>query len=78
MHSADYNQILKEYFDITDTKTRKIMLAINEADQNAVLSSLTAKLYEHIVDKVGAYKPGSARDEYIHRFSSAKDSRYLP
>lgn len=52
MYSADYNQILKEYFDITDTKTRKIMLAINEADQNAVLSSLTTKLYGHIVDKV--------------------------
>ena len=52
MYRADYNQILKEYFDITDTKTRKIMLAINEADQNAVLSSLTTKLYGHIVDKV--------------------------
>ena len=40
------------YFDTTDTMTRSILLSVNEADQNTVMTSLANKLYEHIVDKV--------------------------
>ena len=41
-----------ERFDKEDLMTRKILLSVNEADQNVVMTSLANKLYEHIVDKV--------------------------
>lgn len=41
-----------EHMDMTDDKTRKTILYMNEADQNAVLTSLTSKLYDKIVTKV--------------------------
>ena len=50
--SEDYNRLVTEYFDITDTETRKILLSIDEADQNQVMSSLASKLYDSIVGKV--------------------------
>lgn len=50
--AQQYNYIIKEYYDITDTETRKILVSVSEADKNQVLSSLTNKLYNDIVDKV--------------------------
>ena len=50
--SEEYTQAMNEFFDITDTETRKVLLAVNEADQNKVLVSLTSKLYDNVVDKV--------------------------
>lgn len=50
--SPEYTKAMNEFFDITDTETRKILLAVNEADQNKVLVSLTSKLYDNVVDKV--------------------------
>lgn len=50
--SKEYTQVMNEFFDITDTETRKVLIAVNEADQNKVLVSLTSKLYENVVDKV--------------------------
>ena len=47
-----YNTIIREYFDITDKRTRDILLNINEADQEQILGSLASKLYKNIVDKV--------------------------
>lgn len=41
-----------DYFDTQDDMTRKVLLTVNEADQNAVMVSLSNKLYQHIVDKV--------------------------
>lgn len=41
-----------KYFDNTDDMTRRILLAVNEADQNSVMTSLSNKLYQHIIDKV--------------------------
>lgn len=41
-----------EHFDLSDRNTRKGIMRLNEADQNAVLTSLTSKLYDHIVTKV--------------------------
>lgn len=41
-----------EYFDITDTETRKTLLALNEAEKSQMASSLGNKLYDAIIDKV--------------------------
>lgn len=50
--SPEYTRAMNEFFDFADTETRKILLAVNEADQNKVLVSLTSKLYDNVVDKV--------------------------
>lgn len=50
--SNEFKKAMNEYFDINDTMTRRILLAINENDQNKVLASLTSKLYDNIVNKV--------------------------
>lgn len=60
MKSFDHNSIYRSrqfneamnYFDITDDMTRNVLLSVNEADQNVVMTSLSNKLYQHIVDKV--------------------------
>lgn len=41
-----------EHFDLTDTATRRTLLSLNEAEQASVLTTLTSKLYDHIVAKV--------------------------
>lgn len=40
------------YFDMTDKETRTILFAVNEDDQNRILTALTSKLYDNIIDKV--------------------------
>lgn len=40
------------YFDKEDRMTRAVLLSVNEADQNLVMTSLANKLYKHITDKV--------------------------
>lgn len=52
MDNRIYNQIIKEYFDITDRDTRKTLISLNEADQNQMIVSLSTKLYNMIVAKV--------------------------
>lgn len=52
INHLDYDRIMKEHFDLEDRETRKVLLNINEADQNQVLTALTSKLYDHIVQKV--------------------------
>jgi hypothetical protein len=47
-----FEEAVKEYMDIQDDRTRKVVLNINEQDQDSVLLSLTGKLYQMIVDKV--------------------------
>ena len=49
--SEAFQEAMKS-FDITDKMTRAVLLSVNEADQNAVMTSLANKLYQHIVDKV--------------------------
>lgn len=49
--SKEFNECCK-YFNNYDEKTRKILLAVNEADQNVVMQALANKLYSHIVNKV--------------------------
>lgn len=50
--SKEFEYAMNEYFDNTDRETRKILLSVNEADQNKILTSLTSKLYDNIIDKV--------------------------
>ena len=52
MASLAFERVISENFDIEDDYTRKTLLAIDEADQNKVLDSLTSKLYKSIMDKV--------------------------
>lgn len=52
MLNEEYNKIITEYFDITDVETRKILISIDEADQNQVVTSLASKLYDSIVNKI--------------------------
>lgn len=47
-----YDTIIKEYFNIEHTETRKVLLAVNEADQNQILTALVGRLYDNIVNKV--------------------------
>lgn len=47
----EYNEAIKENFDLHDEVTRKALLCVTEADQNNILTSLTSRLYDHIVDK---------------------------
>ena len=49
--SSQFNESMK-YFDTEDTMTRSILLSVNEADQNVVMTSLANKLYKHITEKV--------------------------
>lgn len=41
-----------EHFDLNDSSTRKGILALNEAEQLSVLTSLTSKLYDNIIEKI--------------------------
>ena len=50
-HDEDYLKIVYEYCDLSDPDFKKRLIYVNEAEQNKVLMSLTAKLYANIVDK---------------------------
>lgn len=47
-----WNQIVKENMDISDRRTLKCMTSINEADQDQVVASLAARIYDSIIKKV--------------------------
>ena len=49
-HDEDYLKIVYEYCDLSDPDFKKRLIYVNEAEQNKVLMSLTAKLYANIVD----------------------------
>lgn len=53
LYMNPYDKIINEYFDISDNKTRRHLLSLNEGDeQNKLLVKLTTKLYEHITNKI--------------------------
>jgi len=49
--SKQFNECMS-YFDLTDDLTRNVLLSVNEADQNVVMTNLSQKLYSHIINKV--------------------------
>lgn len=52
MLNKNLEYLLKEYCEPPTRTNRQILLALDEADQNQVLNSLTSKLYDLIIDKV--------------------------
>lgn len=54
-----YNCIIKEHFDLNHDETRKVLVNIDEADQNMVLNALTSRLYDNIVNKVDSIDYGT-------------------
>lgn len=48
----EFAKAMNENFDLDDRETCNVLLAVNEEDQSRVLSALTSKLYDAIVDKV--------------------------
>lgn len=52
MIEREYDLVLKEYFDTSDRRSMKILLSLNEAEQNQAVVSLASKLYDKIVAKV--------------------------
>ena len=52
MNEALFDRVLKEHFDTSDRRSMKIMLSLNEADQNQAMAALASKLYKKIIDKV--------------------------
>ena len=50
--TTHYQNVIKEYADLKDSRTFDILTSINEADQNKALVNITSKLYDSIVDKV--------------------------
>lgn len=59
MFPEEYNKIIREHFDISDTVTRKCIIALEDAEQSQLLSALTNTLYDKIVDKVDNIDFGS-------------------
>lgn len=47
-----FTEAMNKYFDIDHEETRRVLLSIDEADQNNVLTALTSRLYDNIVEKV--------------------------
>ena len=55
-----YDSLIREYFDISDTKTRRAIISINEdSKQDQLLSALASALYDKIVQKVDKIDFGS-------------------
>jgi len=50
--NEDFVAIVNEYFDYHDVKTNMAIFALDEAEQNALIVSLTNKLYQMMIDKV--------------------------
>ena len=59
MFKHDYDRIIREYFDLSDDKTRRYLISLDEAEQNKVLEALSSALYEKIVGKVDDIDFGS-------------------
>lgn len=51
-HDPIVMETFTKHLDLNDANTRKRVLAMNEAEQMSVLTSLTSKLYDNIVSKV--------------------------
>lgn len=49
--SREYQDVLKEYFDLSDDTTLNTMISLREEDQSRAVESLTSRLYQVIVDK---------------------------
>ena len=56
----EYNQIIREHFDLSDRTTSRFITYMNESDnQNQLLAALASSLYQKIVDKCDKVDFGS-------------------
>lgn len=55
----DYNTIIRENFDISDTRTRKYIVALEDSGQTQLLTALSNALYDKIVKNVDKIDFGS-------------------
>lgn len=51
-YMSEYDQLVTEFFDLSDSHTRKFIVSLDEADQGQLLAALSTALYEKIVSKV--------------------------
>ena len=52
MTPKQYNEIIREYFDISDTNTRRYIISLEDVGQDQLLTSLSSALYDKVVQKV--------------------------
>ena len=50
-YKPEVMKAIREYFDLSDANSRRTLMAMDEAGQNTMLTTLTSKLYDHIVKK---------------------------
>lgn len=50
--TPEFNEMIYEYMDLEDNTTRKVLFAMNEAEQDRMGISLTSRLYETIIDRI--------------------------
>lgn len=51
-YMEQFNSIVRENFDISDTPTRRCIIALEDSEQSQLLSALSSALYDKIVEKV--------------------------
>lgn len=54
-----YQELFREHFDISDDATRKCIVNLEDGEQEQLLTALSSKLYDMIVDKVDQIDFGS-------------------
>ena len=60
MFKHEYDQIIREHFDLSDKYTRKYITSLKEdAQQDQLLAALSSALYDKIVQKVDDIDFGS-------------------
>ena len=59
MSVIEIDKYLRENFDVTDSITRRTILEADDAERNQLLTALTSKLYDQIVEKVDDIDFGS-------------------
>ena len=52
MFKSDYDQIIRENFDLSDGTTRRYIATLEDAGQEELLSTLSLSMYQSIVSKV--------------------------
>ena len=59
MFKREYDQLIKEHFDLSDKNTRRFIVSLEDAGQEQLLSALSSALYDKIVSKVDDIDFGS-------------------
>jgi len=59
MFKREYDQLIKEHFDLADKDTRRFIVSLEDAGQEQLLSALSSALYDKIVSKVDDIDFGS-------------------